>query len=299
MRIGLASNRLHHDTPDGALVRLVREWEGVFRTRLRPTLLTVGRAHAALAREGLLDAYPGLVALPYGRDGGLMRLVARVVDDDPAQGVDAIIYLIDPVDPSSVFPEAHALKRQCVIHGKPFLSTLAGAREWLELAHLRAGGTPSVASDGLFRFEEETIALVAHDACKDRMVAFVDENFAFFDRFAQRIATGTTGGLLNEVARRRGVAEPGRWATRLKSGPLGGDAQIAEWLLDRRCRRVVFFEDPHVARQHEADIQLLERAARTVGDYAICIADERTARAWVEGCALRDLKAGGAAPRRP
>ncbi|HEY8905968.1 MAG TPA: methylglyoxal synthase, partial [Rhodoferax sp.] len=45
-----------------------------------------------------------------------------------------------------------------------------------------------------------------------------------------------------------------------QSGPLGGDAQIAELVLDQRCQKVIFFEDPHVARQHEADIQLLERA---------------------------------------
>lgn len=52
-----------------------------------------------------------------------------------------------------------------------------------------------------------------------------------------------------------------------------GDAQIAERILARDWHRVPFTEDPHVARQHEADIQLLERAARTVSDYAFCGSD--------------------------
>ena len=40
---------------------------------------------------------------------------------------------MDPVDPASIYPEAQALKRQCVIRGKPFASTLAGAMEWVAM----------------------------------------------------------------------------------------------------------------------------------------------------------------------
>ena len=87
--------------------------------------------------------------------------------------------------------------------------------------------------------------------------------------------------MLNQLARELKPDASVPWVQPLKSGPLGGDAQIAEWLLDRRCRRVIFFEDPHVARQHEADIQLLERAARVVTDYAICMNDPQTAAAKV------------------
>src|SRR5258706_9451444 len=41
--------------------------------------------------------------------------------------------------PISIFPEAVALKRQCVIHGKPFLSTVASARDWIEMERIHAG----------------------------------------------------------------------------------------------------------------------------------------------------------------
>lgn len=290
MRIGLAANRLHHDAPDAALFRLLREVDPVVRDPLRPTLLAVGRTHDAIRREGLLDGYDGLQRYPYGREGGLMRLVSRVVDPDPATAIDAAIYLIDPVDPSSTFPEAVALKRQCIIHAKPFLSTLLGAREWFELRAVSAGAAPNPGLDPVFDFGSQAIALVAHDARKTEMIELIREHFDFFDGFAMRVATGTTGGLLNALARelRPGRAAP--WVRALKSGPLGGDAQIAELLLDGACQRVLFLEDPHVARQHEADIQLLERAARTVTDQAACYGDLATARAWVADVRRRRLQ---------
>jgi len=297
LRIGLAANRLHHDAPDAALFRLVREIEPVVRRPLAPTILAVGRTHDAIRREGLLEDYDGLVRYPYGREGGLMRLVSRVVDPDPATAIHAAIYLIDPVDPSSTFPEAVALKRQCIIHARPFLSTLLGAREWFELRAVAAGASPNPALDPLFDFGSQTIALVAHDARKAEMIELVREHFDFFDRFAMRVATGTTGGLLNELARELRPGRNGAWVRALKSGPLGGDAQIAELLLDGACQRVLFLEDPHVARQHEADIQLLERAARTVTEQVACYGDLATARDWIADAARRGAVSPAPVPR--
>ena len=59
---------------------------------------------------------------------------------------------------------------------------------------------------------------------------------------------------------------------------MGGDAQIANLIFERRCDRLFFFEDPHVARQHEADIQLLERAVTPVTNDVVCKAFPRVAR---------------------
>jgi methylglyoxal synthase len=280
-RIGLAANRAHQDATDSALVRLLQGASSAIEL-LKPHFVVVGRTLDAIQGHGLLADYQGLERFPYGRDGGLMRLVSRVVDSDPLRELDAIIYLIDPVDPSSNFPEALALKRQCVIHGKPFLSTLAGAREWFELEAIATGAAPDPALDPIFDLGQESIALIAHDAMKERMLALVEQHFAVLDQFAMRCATGTTGGLINELAQKIKGREAGRnWVKPFLSGPLGGDAQIAELILDRQCRRVLFLEDPHVARQHEADIQLLERAARTVGDYASCSADSRGVERWL------------------
>ncbi|HVO90746.1 MAG TPA: methylglyoxal synthase, partial [Casimicrobiaceae bacterium] len=204
-----------------------------------------------------------------------------------ARRLDVVIYLLDPDDPTSVFPEGQALKRECVIHETPFVSTVAHAREWFELAAVAAGAAPDPALDAWFDFARQTVALIAHDARKDALMHFVRDAFPFFDRFGSRIATGTTGSLLNGLAEslREPSAQP--WVRRYRSGPLGGDAEIALEVLEDRCQRIVFFEDPHVARQHEADIQLLERSARIATMRTMCISDNASAAQWIERCALR------------
>jgi methylglyoxal synthase len=280
-RIGLAANRAHLDSPGSALVQLLEGAHDAITLHLQPQLVVIGRTLDAIESVGLLEAYQHIERFPYGRQGGLMKLVSRVVDEDPSRTLDAVIYLIDPVDPSSAFPEAVALKRQCIIHGKPFLSTLASAREWFELEAIAAGAAPDPALDPVFDLANESIVLIAHDAMKDGMLALARRHFDMLDRFAVRYATGTTGRLLNELAQEIKGRDAGRnWVKPFLSGPLGGDAQIAELILDRQCRRALFLEDPHVARQHEADIQLLERAARTVTDYASCISEARCIERW-------------------
>jgi methylglyoxal synthase len=287
-RIGLAANRAHQDDPDSALVRLLQGGRAAIETHLQPQLIVVGRTLDAIQRHALLPGYPSIERFPYGREGGLMMLVSRIVETDPAKTLDAVIYLMDPVDPSSNFPEALALKRQCVIHGKPFLSTLAGAREWLELEAVAVGAAPDPTLDATFDLANESIALIAHDAMKGRMLDLAERHFELLDRFAMRYATGTTGGLLNQLARKiKGDVAGRNWVTAFQSGPLGGDAQIAELILNRQCRRVLFLEDPHVARQHEADIQLLERAARTVTNYASCSSDAKGVERWLSLLGLR------------
>lgn len=233
------------------------------------TVHAVGGTCDAILRARLPGVRGSLVRLPRGFEGGLMRMVAQVVDAPPEQALDLVIYLLDPNDPTSVFPEAQALKRQCVVHGKPFASTFAGADEWLRLL---AGRRLEVRA-----LEEQTVALVAHDRFKPDMVAFARRHFALLSRFRLRVATGTTGGLLEAMARKRGRRN---WILPMRSGPMGGDAQIARLLLEGGCERVIFFEDPHVAREHEADIQLLERAARVVGERAVCLNDPASADRW-------------------
>ncbi|MEO6567071.1 MAG: methylglyoxal synthase [Casimicrobiaceae bacterium] len=288
LRIGLAASRLHRTNPDAALFRLLRPLRDAIMHELRPELLAVGQTYDAIEASGVLSGYAGLQRLPTRRDGGLIHLVAGVVAVDPARRLDAIVYLLDPDDVTSVFPEGQALKRECVIHEAAFVSTFAHAREWFELERVQAGFAPDAALDPWFDFTQQTIALIAHDARKDAMMSFVRRHYAYFDRFAGRVATGTTGSLLNGVA--EGLRNEGSaaWVRPFQSGPLGGDAEIALEVLQNRCQRIVFFEDPHVARQHEADIQLLERSARIAGERTMCVSDIASANHWIEGCTARD-----------
>ena len=287
MRLGLAANRLHHANEDAALFRWLRACGPGIRT-LGLELHAVGRTHDAIAATRVLDGYAGLKRYPYGREGGLMKLVAEVVGmEDDARALDGAIYLIDPVDPSSIFPEAVALKRQCVIHGKPFISTVAGARDWIESERIHAGLAPDPGADGLHALESQTLALIAHDAMKGAMLDFAARNFELLSRYGRRVATGTTGQRLNDLAWSLGWPTGQPWVERYNSGPLGGDAQIADLVLERRCHRAVFFEDPHVARQHEADIQLLERAVTTATHDAVCVTVPSVAQRWCDAVRLR------------
>jgi len=282
LRFGLAANRLHHETYGAALFKWLERSAASVR-ELGMALYTVGRTCDAIERSGLLRGHAGLIRYPYGREGGLMKLVAHVTEGrDGQQPFDGAIYLIDPVDPSSIFPEALALKRQCITHGRPFVSTLMGAVEWVEVERLLKGLPADAGVRDVFDLPRQTLALIAHDALKDEMVAFADQHFDLLSRFAHRVGTGTTSGRLNELAWSRGWPRDTVWVEPYLSGPLGGDAQIADLVLEGRCQRVIFFEDPHVARQHEADIQLLERAVRVVTEQACCIASPAVAHRWAQ-----------------
>jgi methylglyoxal synthase len=264
MLLGLAANRLHHQTEDAALFDLLRACESGIR-ELNLGLHAVGRTYDAIAAADMMHRYPGLVRYPYGREGGLMKLVAEVVGMGEGRTLDGAIYLTDPVDPSSIFPEALALKRQCVIHG------LGRDRH----------------ADRFHDYASHTLALIAHDAMKPDMLDFAAHNFELLSRFKRRVGTGTTGQKLNEMAWSKGWPADKPWVDRYNSGPLGGDAQIADLVLERRCQRAIFFEDPHVARQHEADIQLLERAVTTVTHEAVCITTPKVAQRWCDAAVMR------------
>jgi methylglyoxal synthase len=94
------------------------------------------------------------------------------------------------------------------------------------------------------------VAIIAHDGKKADLVAF-----ATFNRDRLRgcdlVATGTTGRLL--------VEKVGLSVERLESGPLGGDVQIANRVVEGRVDAVVFVVDPLDKHPHDPDIQTLLR----------------------------------------
>lgn len=268
---------------------------------------TTRGCYGAFRRAGIFLSHRRLHGTIPGYRGAIVDLVSRVVARG-AGAVDVVIYLIDPRDPSSVFPEANALKRECVVYRKSFLSTSRGAREWAALAltikpeycvHAR-DLTKGVRSRSL---GSETIALIAHDGRKEELLEFARKHFRFLCTFKSRVATGTTGVLLNgrrpdrmqarewttlkpkcdalraciKEAKSRGRRSAGRFIAPKESGPKGGDAQIAKMILDGKCRRVVFFENPEKPHEHTEDIQLLERTGRECGKHVICIHDPKTA----------------------
>jgi methylglyoxal synthase len=97
------------------------------------------------------------------------------------------------------------------------------------------------------------IALVAHDAKKADLVAWVGQHIAQF-RQADLFTTGTTGTRLLE-------AHPDLRITRLKSGPLGGDQQLGAMISEDGLDALIFFIDPMSPMPHDVDVKALNRLA--------------------------------------
>jgi methylglyoxal synthase len=93
-----------------------------------------------------------------------------------------------------------------------------------------------------------TLALIAHDAKKDDLVAFAVRHRDDLARFAL-LATGTTGGRVREAT--------GLEVETVRSGPLGGDVQIGARIVEGGVDGVLFLRDPLTAHPHEPDIQAL------------------------------------------
>jgi methylglyoxal synthase len=95
------------------------------------------------------------------------------------------------------------------------------------------------------------IAIIAHDGRKADMVAFLMSHLDILKQHnVNLIATGTTGSF---------VEEAGLEVKKFKSGPLGGDAQIAARVVDGLTDVVIFFRDPLGKHPHEPDVNMLLR----------------------------------------
>ena len=96
------------------------------------------------------------------------------------------------------------------------------------------------------------IALISHDGKKADMVSFVMKRLDFFtSENVEVIATGTTGKHLIHAGLQK--------VKRMLSGPMGGDAQIASLITEKRVDMVIFFIDPLEVHPHQVDVSMLLR----------------------------------------
>jgi len=102
------------------------------------------------------------------------------------------------------------------------------------------------------------IALVAHDRRKADMVEWAVYNADMLSKH-HLICTGTTGSLIQKAMNDKGVEVE---ITCMNSGPLGGDAEIANLVVRKQINLAVFLIDDLNSQPHEADIQMLLRQCR-------------------------------------
>ena len=111
--------------------------------------------------------------------------------------------------------------------------------------------------------ENKVIALISHDARKSDMMEWVKHNVKTLQK-NKLVCTGTTGGLVEKVM--KDYVDKNHTNSieiiKKKSGPMGGDAQIAAMVVENQIDLCVFLIDDLSANPHEADIQMLLRQCR-------------------------------------
>jgi methylglyoxal synthase len=102
------------------------------------------------------------------------------------------------------------------------------------------------------RRTRKTIALVAHDNCKEDLLDWATYNRAtLVDHHL--VATGATGRLLNKEVDLNILC--------FQSGPLGGDQQLGAEVTLGNIDLILFFWDPLQPQPHDPDVKALLRIA--------------------------------------
>lgn len=122
-------------------------------------------------------------------------------------------------------------------------------------------------------FQDLTIAIIAHDEMKARMIDFAIDYETELRKFGRILATGTTGREVAAATSRK-IEEK---MVRYHSGPKGGDIEIATAILYGQCHVIVFFIDPLRPHPHIEDIRVIFEACM-VNNQVVMITNEMHAR---------------------
>lgn len=167
------------------------------------------------------------------------------------------------------------------------------------------------------------VALAAHDRHKLAMMDFADRYVKLIEHhYPDRWATRVTGHLLNggsifdpeyekdilydvrgesrdalkkrienktfeweKQDRRDGPGSP-NWVRQLTRGREGAVVQLARKVLDNECDTVIFFQDAETPREHDMEMQVLDRAAQLVGSNCLLLYDEESAGRWADNVTI-------------
>jgi len=126
-----------------------------------------------------------------------------------------------------------------------------------------------------------SIALIAHDEMKTRMVDFATQYERELKEFKRILTTGTTG---TEIRKRCHDLRSGDKICLCQSGPYGGDLEIAAEVLYGRCQVVVFFVDALNPHPHIDDIRVVFSVCMmpSAENSPLILSNEIQAREWFD-----------------
>jgi methylglyoxal synthase len=117
-----------HDRKKDDMVRLAREFRGQLTAC---TLMATGTTGSRLKQEVGLE----VECLLSGPMGGDLQIGSRLATG----GVDAVVFLRDPMTPQPHEPDINALVRACDVHDVPCATNLSSARLLLQAMAAAAG----------------------------------------------------------------------------------------------------------------------------------------------------------------
>jgi methylglyoxal synthase len=185
--------------------------------------------------------------------------------------LDGVIHLQDWQDIRNV--DSLVLRREANVHDVPIASDLRTAESLTSAWDIRARQDPE---REIFKKkeppkdfpllgltpEDRVLALIAHDGKKLEMCCLIVEySRQIFKNFDYVLATGTTCKYVKMFLEAAGCSPGDLQKVRAcRSGPYGGDVQIAAAVVKRLCKTVIFLQDPFTSHPHATDIQLFEQA---------------------------------------
>ncbi|HNQ23331.1 MAG TPA: methylglyoxal synthase [Phycisphaerae bacterium] len=224
-----------------ALMRLADQWH-VKRLMNRGSILTWFDTEAQSdANRNKRSAPPALILRPDLQNAS--GRLARRKGAGSTQG-------LQPIPPIPFKPATYLVPRR----GKAAPATVAAVANGMDFGDL-------------------TVALIAHDEMKARMIEFAIDHEAELKKFGTILATGTTGREVAAATSRK-IDEK---VYRYHSGPKGGDIEIATEILHDKCHVVIFFVDPLHPHPHAEDIRVVFQACM-IKDQVVMITNEMHAR---------------------
>lgn len=279
--MGIFASKKARSGPNNPLERFLQKYYMSKLTKF-DLVVTGGTYDDVFANRSLAPHQHTVTRLNDGVNGGVVQIANKVVTDE----CKVVLFFSDPEDLKLDSSINRPIIRICHVKNAKLLLNYSTAALWAEKEAKQDAKSPLKitqpanwvpGNQNPTKIEEETLALIAHDAKKKHMWLFCYKNQNKLVKFHRILATGHTG---SEIER---IVQPlsGR-IIKFESGPDGGDIRIANEILEHKCHHVIFFVDPLTSHPHYEDIRMLLRVSQLPGVNVNLRTNLESAQAWID-----------------